>query len=100
MYIFVAIRENSVDSSFLFDTWDAVHAATFSPDIDYTIVPLKTRGRSYRERKDDLRKRAQDMQNADFGGLACNEIAALTDYFERAGKRYGLLKEFRENAII
>lgn len=73
------------------------------PEIDVMSaieVPLRIRGRSYKERKASLRTLAQDVQNADFGGLTYNEIAVLTDYFERAGKRYGLLKKFRENAII
>ena len=28
------------------------------------------------------------------------DIAFYADYFRRIGKRYGLLKEFRENGII
>ena len=29
-----------------------------------------------------------------------NELANFHDYFYKKGKRYGLLKEFRENGII
>lgn len=32
-------------------------------------------------------------------GLAWNQAAAIANYFEENGRRYGLLKDFRENAI-
>lgn len=32
--------------------------------------------------------------------LYMSEVADITAYFTRLGKRYGLLKEFRENGII
>jgi hypothetical protein len=30
---------------------------------------------------------------------SCSELAEFGDYFYKLGKRYGLLKEFRENGI-
>lgn len=54
----------------------------------------------YALRKADVREEAIEWQ-ADF----CNheysygEIAYFEDYFRRLGKRYGLLREFHENAI-
>lgn len=32
-------------------------------------------------------------------GISWGGVAILSDYFYKNGKRYGLLKEFRENAI-
>ena len=32
--------------------------------------------------------------------LSYAEVAAYQEYFRKQGKRYGLLKEFRENGII
>lgn len=54
----------------------------------------------YRELKERARQKAIDWQLEDsdypysYGG-----ISILTDYFYRLGKRYGLLREFRENGI-
>lgn len=48
-----------------------------------------------------LRAIAQDWQ-ADFEkfNYSYEELAGWQDFFEEYGKKYGLLKEFRENAII
>ncbi len=55
----------------------------------------------YAERKADVRETAIDWQ-ADFcnHNYSYGEIAYFEDYFTRLGKRYGLLREFRENGII
>lgn len=34
------------------------------------------------------------------GNLYMSEVADWTDYFRKWGKRFGLLREFRENGII
>lgn len=57
--------------------------------------------KSYEERKEEIRQEAIDYQIS--WGDNCysyGEILEYTEYFEKQGKRYGLLKEFRENAII
>ena len=60
----------------------------------------KTR-KSYAELKEAARQEAMEWQDwlsdhaVSYGGLAI----ALA-YFENLGKRYGLIQEFRENAII
>ena len=54
----------------------------------------------YENRKAEVRAEAIEWQ-ADF----CNhdysygELASIQDYFRRLGRRYGLLREFKENAI-
>ena len=56
---------------------------------------------TYAERKEKARNEAIDWQ-ADF----CNhnyywsELADFSAHFEKICKRYGLLREFRENGII
>lgn len=57
--------------------------------------------KTYQEKKEAARQEAMDWQDwlsdhsVSYGGLAI-----AMDYFEKKGKRYGLLQEFRENAII
>ena len=76
------------------------HAATFSPDTEYEILPLKISGKTYAERKNAARQLAIDYQYTDCGGLSWGEYATITSYFENIGARYGLITEYRENAII
>lgn len=54
----------------------------------------------YQKRKAEVRQEAVDWQ-LDFGNhnYSWGELAYNGDYFERLGKRYGLLREFRENGI-
>lgn len=55
----------------------------------------------YAERKTRAREEAIEWQ-ADFPNhnYYWSEMADFYDYFYKLGKRYGLLREFRENAII
>ena len=55
----------------------------------------------YAEKKEQVRQQAIDWQN-DFcnHNYSWGELAFYSDYFEKMGRRYGLIKEFRENAII
>ena len=54
----------------------------------------------YQKRKAEVREEAIEWQ-ADFAehNYSYGELAYYGDYFERLGKRYGLLREFKENAI-
>lgn len=66
------------------------------------IVPFHISGKTYRERQSSLRNLAIDFQYASEGadiGLSWREMADIGDYFRRMGRRYGLLREFEENAI-
>jgi hypothetical protein len=58
------------------------------------------KGRSYKEKKNFLRDQAIAYQN-------CYEyiddllaIVEISNYFEHYGRKYGLLREFKENGII
>lgn len=55
---------------------------------------------TYAERKEAARQIAIDWQlNESDYPYSYGGMAILTDYFYRLGKRYGLLREFRENGI-
>ena len=55
----------------------------------------------YQNRKEEVRQEAIDWQ-LDFENqnYYWSDIVYWGDYFYKLGKRYGLLKEFRENGII
>ena len=58
-------------------------------------------GMTYKEQKEKARELAVQWQY-DFANNNYNweEIGNFTDFFTKLGKRYGLLKEFRENGVI
>ena len=55
----------------------------------------------YEKEKELIRQKAiewqNDMSNNNYSYL---EIANKTEYFYKKSKKYGLVKEFKENAII
>ena len=58
--------------------------------------------KSYEEKKQEARDEAIEYFSAQCQNrqLYMSEIADITAYFKKLGKRYGLLKEFRENGVI
>lgn len=69
--------------------------------LDYPCIVLgKLTGVTYQERKNDLEEKAKLTQYVDIGGLSWGELYEIQVYFETQGKRYGLLREFKENCII
>ena len=56
---------------------------------------------NYKTKKEELRQKAINWQYAqsehDFNLMILSNVSF---YFEKQGKKYGLLKEFKENAII
>lgn len=56
---------------------------------------------NYQKRKEAARQEAIDWQiEAAELNLSMEGIAIATTHFEKLGRRYGLLREFRENGII
>ena len=66
-------------------------------------LPFQIDGKTYQERKESLRNLAIEYQYNNDGDtdiqLSMGELADASDFFEINGKKYGLLREFRENAI-
>lgn len=89
--IFIMVRR--VYSSFFKDT--------FCPGSEVCLISLGgLKGKSYREKKEAARNKAIEYSLNIYPGLSWGECSEIQSYFENIGKRYGLLKEFRENAII
>lgn len=57
--------------------------------------------RKYYNRLKEAARQAAIEWQLTFGGnpMSCNELADVCQQFYTLGKRYGLLKEFRENCI-
>ena len=85
-----------------FEGWKAWHSDTFSPACeDVKILCLKVSGLTYNDRKADLEEKAIEWQ-VNFSGYSWSygELAEIERFFYKNAKRYGLIKEFKENCII
>ena len=57
--------------------------------------------KNYAQRKAEAREKAIDWQNDYYNhNYSYGELYDFSKSFERLAKRYGLIKEFRENGII
>ena len=80
----------------------AFNKATWSPEKEYSFVTdFSVKGKTYAARKAAARELAIDVSIAvSKGKLTWSEIADIAQNLERIGKRYGLIKEFKENGLI
>jgi len=74
---------------------------TFSPNCEnIEILTFKISGNNYRERQSYLVELAKDWQlNFSYYEWSYGELAAIQNWFYENAKRYGLVKEFKENGI-
>lgn len=55
---------------------------------------------TYQQKKEQAREQAIDWQDETAEqNLSYGELAEAGEHFEKLGRRYGLLQEFRENGI-
>ena len=103
--LYLAYKDENEEAQALICDYEELHSVLFSPAREaLCIIDLdRIHGKTYTEKQSFLRDKAIDFQNTDSeisgGGLSWGEYAAIGDFFEKYGKRYGLLREFRENAI-
>lgn len=82
------------------DTWYVINGIMFNPEVEQiACFELSASGKTYNERKYDLRDKAVEYSNCEKGDMYASELGAIYNFFETFGKRYGLLEEFRENCI-
>ena len=77
-------------------------AATFNPDTTINYITKLTP-----QTKDEARQMAIDIYEADREtvdnggeGLSYGELAIIGEALTRAARRFGLIREFKENGII
>lgn len=79
--------------------WDKWYELIAPPDVEGHVLPLAVHGATYKERKESLRDLAIEYSNESIWGLSWGECAEIEGWFKEQGRRYGLIREFRENAI-
>lgn len=102
MLLYGAYRDpDGQEHASLYYSFERFFSDTFSPACEVlAALTLKTKGKTYHERKANARNLAIQFSNNNYPGLSWGELAEIQAFFEKVGKRYGLLTEFRENAII
>jgi hypothetical protein len=103
--VFAKIRQNKgnyTESLFCANS-DLEHLKDILDISVVFVLPFEIHGKSYAERKESLRDLAIDFQYNNDGDtdvqLSMGEWGAACDFFEENGRKYGLLREFRENCI-
>ena len=91
---FVEMKETRNEDEFEFVLWTDSGYEDEVDELCYLAV-------FYARSKGELRGQAIDYQRVacERGNLSYGELYYFSNYFEYLGKRYGLLKEFRENGI-
>lgn len=64
-----------------------------------SFVNFSIFGKDYKSRKNWLYDVAVKWSNCDSEGLYLDELCDIDAWFSQMGKRYGLLREFKENCI-
>ena len=120
MFLGMYTDPNGVEHANLYYRWSDYFADTFSPmcknkrtlefKLDVTHKPFTERS-SYNAMSDYRRKQARLEEIAvewswlvgEVGGfetgLSMWELSTIENWFAKMGKRYGLMKDFKENAI-
>ena len=83
------------------DGYKLWNSDTFSPNTkNIEILDFKISGKNYREKQASLEDLAKEWQLyfCDFN-WSYGELMIIQTYFYENAKRYGLLREFRENGI-
>lgn len=83
-----------------FVDWNSFHSDTFSPECEIIqLIEFAILRKNYMERKNSLEEIAIEFSHNEVCGLSYGEIYHIQNFFETMGKRYELLREFRENCI-
>lgn len=94
-------NEEASEEINIYYNWELFHSDTWNPTSEIiTEILFKISGKTYQERKESLRNLAIEYQTSDTSGLSWGELATIENFFEINAKRYGLVKEFKENCII
>ena len=100
MFIAVWKDENKNLQGGVYYSHELFYHDTFNPTIEIiTIINFKIKGGTYAERKAYARELAIEWSNCEKPDFSWGEWCAIDYQFEKIGKRYGLLTEFRENCI-
>lgn len=81
---------------------DLLNVCEIEKDNILFYIPLEITGKTYQEKKNNLRELAIDYQRTyyEFCNYSYGELIEISNFFETTGKRYGLITEFKNEGII
>ena len=99
--LYAVYRLNGVEVAGVFDCSEDYFRLSLDTDDEIIgLIEFKTHGKTYAERKEYVRDQAMEYSNINgYADISYAEYAEIANYFEEQGRRYGLLREFHENAI-
>ena len=98
--IYTVIEENNTLTAYTFEKFEQFNSFVFNPNrTPVFITSFKIKGKTYEERKNYAENLAIEYSNTIAAGLSYSEYSQIENRFYKIGKRYGLLNEFKENAI-
>lgn len=96
---YAKLKQDGKETGVLYEDFQDYISDTFSPTVEtMVIIPFTVHGSNYAERRANVRETALEFQR-EAEDLSYNELWHIQNWFEKMGKRYGLLKEFRENCV-
>lgn len=98
---YVVVKDGEVKSK-LYHDWNECYRDTFSPSEVLGFVSYIVRGKTYDQKKECVRDIAKDTQIliSHAQDISREDLYEIKAWFEKMGRRFGLLKDFRENGII
>lgn len=101
MFIGVFKNNEGKIENYIYFSFEEWNRDTFNPLTEIVgMLDFKIQGKNYTEKKASLEDLAKEWQGQ-FASYnwSYGELAEIGNFFERNGKRYGLLREFKENGI-
>lgn len=101
--MFIGIFKNNEGKigNYIYFSFEEWNRDTFNPLTEIIgMLDFKIQGKNYTEKKASLEDLAKEWQGQ-FASYnwSYGELATIGEYFNKNGKKYGLLREFKENCI-
>ena len=101
--MFIGIFKNNEGKieNYIYFSFEEWNRDTFNPLTEIIgMLDFKIQGKNYTEKKANLEDLAKEWQGQ-FASYnwSYGELATIGEYFNKNGKKYGLLREFKENCI-
>lgn len=101
--MFIGIFKNNEGKieNYIYFSFEEWNRDTFNPLTEIIgMLDFKIQGKNYTEKKASLEDLAKEWQGQFTSyNWSYGELATIGEYFNKNGKKYGLLREFKENGI-
>ena len=99
---YVVVKDGEVKSK-LYHDWNEYYRDTLSLSVEVLgFTSYIVRGKTYDQKKECVRDIAKDTQIliSHAQDISQEDLYEIKAWFEKMGRRFGLLKEFEKNGVI